>query len=436
MKLKNWDWLNYLAGALIFSTGSFFLFKPWFNYFYKMREDYLSLTQQAYFFIIIIFAVILARKLTEFKKGFTRILLTSLFFLTNLFLIYFFNWTLGYFSLYLLIALIIAYRFEMYFGGSNYNRDFSLGILFLIFTLIVNNRFQLGLDFFSIIIIFLSGIALSVFFNFENSTHKNKFKVIFASIFLAGGILFLVAILVPGTTEIISDFSSFFLAAYYKLVDIFLIIIYPIIWLLGPIIKFINFLMSKVPTNEVEPQPQESMPDPELEKMLEQAGQRDISTGTNFWWLYIILGIILIYLSFKLWKLKQTTSEEGFREERESIFDKETFKNDFKQFVSNIKNKFIRKQKNNIYDKSTIEIKIREIYYHYLRYYNKYKTYHLSETPNKYLNLLLGSGYLENKEDDGKKLTEIYNKVRYKGSANEKDLKEAEKSWEEINENK
>ena len=433
MKLKIWNWLNYLTGALIFSVGVFFLYKPWFNYFYLRQENFLNLTQQAYFFMIIMLAVILAKKLSKIKKGSIRILLTSLFFLSNLFFIYYSNWNLGYFSLYLLIALISAYRFEMYFGGSNFNRDFSLGILFLIFTLISNNRFQLGVNFFSIIIIFLSGIALSIFFNFENTTHKNKFKIIFASIFLAGGILLLTAILVPGTTEIISNFSSYFLAVYYKLVDILLIIIYPIIWFIGPIIKFINFIMSKVPTNEVEPQSQDTMADPELEKILEQASQREISTGTNFWWLYIILGILLIYLSFRLWKLKQTTNEEGFREERESIFNKETFKNDFKQFVNKAKNKFFKKQKENLYDKSTIEIKIREIYYNYLKYFNKYKTYHLSETPNKYLKLLLGSGYLDNNRNNGKKLTKIYNKVRYKETANKKDLKAAKKSWEEIN---
>src|SRR6056297_61334 len=183
MQSKNWNWLNYLAGAFVFSIGVFYLLKPWFNYFYKMRQNYLSLTQQSYFFIIIILAVVLAKKLSEIKKGGIRILLTGLFFLANLFLIYNLNWNLGYFSLYLMIALISAYRFEMYFGGSNFNRDFSLGILFLIFTLISNNRFQLGINFFAVIIIFLSGIALSVFFNFENSNHKNKFKVIFASIF-------------------------------------------------------------------------------------------------------------------------------------------------------------------------------------------------------------------------------------------------------------
>lgn len=434
MKLKNWDWFNYLAGALIFSIGSFFLFKPWFNHFYKWRENYLSLGQQVYFFIIVIMAVVLARKLTEYKKGIIRFLLTSLFFLSNLLFIYYMNWNLGYFSLYLLIALIIAYRFEMYFGGSNFNRDFSLGVLFLIFTLISNNRFQLGVDFFSIIIIFLSGIALSVFFNFENSTHKNKFKVIFASIFLAGGILILVAILAPGTTEIVSNFSAQLLAAYYKLVDIFLIIIYPIIWLLGPIIKFINFLISKAPTNEVERQSQNTMADPELEQFIEKASQREISTGTNFWWLYIILGLLLIYLSFKLWKLKQNTNEKGFREERESVFDRETFKKDFKRFFSNVKNKFIKKLKKNIYDKSTLEIKIREIYYYYLKHFNEYKTYHRSETPNKYLDLLINSGYLANNEKNGRILTKIYNKVRYGKKATEKDLKKAKKSWEEINE--
>lgn len=435
MESKNWNWLNYLAGAFVFAIGVFYLLKPWFNYFYNMRENYLSLAQQSYFFIIIILAVILAKNLSEIKKGSIRIILTSLFFLINLFLIYYLKWNLGYFSLYLMIALISAYRFEMYFGGSNFNRDFSLGILFLIFTLISNNRFQLGINFFSVIIIFLSGIALSVFFNFENSDHKNKFKIIFASIFLAAGILVLLAILAPGTTEMVNDLSSYFLAAYYKIIDIFLIIIYPVIWLLGPIVKLINFLLSKVPTHDIEPQSTETMADPELEKMLEQASQREISTGTNFWWLYIILGILLIYLSFKLWKLKQNSKKEGFSEERESVFDKETFKNDFKKFVSTIKDKFVKNKRNNIYDQSTLEIKVREIYYHFLKHFNEYKSYHLSETPNKYLDLLLNSGYLNDKKNNGKKLTNIYNKVRYKESATENDLKKAKKSWEEINEN-
>jgi len=72
--------------------------------------------------------------------------------------------------------------------------------------------------------------------------------------------------------------------------------------------------------------------------------------------------------------------------------------------------------------------------YYYLKYFNEYKKYHLSETPNKYLDLLLNSGYLNNNKSKGKKLTEIYNKVRYRESATEKDLKEAQKSWEEISE--
>lgn len=134
-------------------------------------------------------------------------------------------------------------------------------------------------------------------------------------------------------------------------------------------------------------------------------------------------------MSFKLWELKQSSKKEGFIEKRESIFDKKTFKKDFNQFIINVKDKFLKKEKDIIYDKSTVEIKIREIYYHYLQHFNNYKGYHFSETPNKYLNLLLNSGYLNNKEKNGKKITKIYNKVRYRKTSTEKDLKEAKKSW-------
>lgn len=434
--MKNWNWFNYFTGSFVFSAGVFFLFKPWFNYFYKMQENNLNFLQQSYFLVVVIMSVFLAEKIAKISKESKRILLTALFFAANFIFIYYLNWNLGYFSLYALIALISGYRFEMYFGGTNFNRDFSLVIVFLLLTLILNNRFNLGADFLNIIIIFVSGIALSVFFNFESSTHKNKFKVIFASISLAGGILFLAAILVPGTTEFAANILPYFLEIYDKLIDIFLIIIYPIIWLLGPLIKFINYLASKTATNQAEIEPQGSMSNSDLDKIIEQTSGKEISAGTNFWWLYVILGILLIYLSFKLWKLSKDVNEKGFSENRESIFDKEILKNNFKDFVSTAKDKLKRKKENNIYDKSSLIIKTREIYYHYLNYYSQFKNYHPSETPNDYLYLLLHNDYLINNKKDGKKITEIYNKARYKEQVSETDFQQIKKSWEEINQAK
>ena len=432
MKLKKWDWYNYIFATSIFSLGIFLLYKPWFNYFYKMRSDYLNLSQQIYFFIIVIFSAILGKLLSRIESKFNRLFSVIIFISINFFIIYYLGWPFRYFTLYFLIAIISAFRFEMYFGGSNFNRDFGLGVVFLLITLIFSSKIQLGLDFINIIIIFVSGIGLSVFFNYDNKNYRGKFKVIFASIFLAGGLSFLIALIVPESSDALSSLSSYFVATYFKLVDIFIIIIYPLIWLMGPIHRFLMFLLNKFSVGELE-QPEKTMADPEMEKFFKQVREHEAAnTEFGIWLFYIILGLVVIYLSFRLWKISKNDSEEGFSEERESLLTKEALKNDLNQFINKIKKPFKRNRKKSIYDESTPLLIIREVYYNFLYKYNKYKYYHNSNTPNDYLYLLLRSGYLKNKKDVSKKLTEIYNRARYKEIVKREEAEKAKKIWEEI----
>ena len=432
MKLKRWDWYNYIFAASLFSFGIFLLYKPWFNYFYKMKSNYINLGQQIYFIIIVIFSAILGKILSKIKRKFIRLFLVIIFIAINFFIIYYLAWPFRYFTLYFLIAIINAFRFEMYFGGTNFNRDFGLGVVFLLITLIFSSKLKLELDYINIIFIFISGIGLSVFFNYDNTNYRGKFKVIFASIFLAGGISLLIALLVPSASDTISSLSWYFTKAYFRFVDVFLIVIYPLIWLMGYIHKFLMFLLGKFSGGELE-RPEKNMADPKLAEFLENARQNHVAdTEFGLWWLYIILGLLPVYLSFRLWKINQDNNEEGFSEERESILSKEVLKNDLNQIFTKAKNIFKNKNKKDIYDGSTDILIIRELYFNFINYFNKYKSFYSSHTPNDYLKQLMGSGYLKNKKDLSKRLTEIYNKARYREKIKGEEVKKAKKLWEEI----
>ena len=246
-------------------------------------------------------------------------------------------------------------------------------------------------------------------------------------------IVFLISIfisfLVPGTTNFIASYSQDLLNLYYKFVDIIIFVIYPIIWLITPIYNFLIFLINKLGVSGEDPL--SNMQGSEMEMNFEHIQE---SSGSNpeigVWLFYIFLAMILLYLASKLLKSNKTENEEGVIEERESIFSYDKLKNDFNSFVNSIKNNFRKKKKN--YDQNSTEELIRKIYYEFLIFYNNYKSYHYSNTPSDYLHLLLRTSYLAENKKEAKKLTTIYNKVRYKEKADEDDLKKAEIMWKKL----
>ncbi|MFW6009436.1 MAG: hypothetical protein ACOCP8_09255, partial [archaeon] len=200
MKSKKWDWYNYLFAAIIFSFGLFFLFKPWFNFFYKMKIDYLNFYQQSYFIVLVLIFAILAKRLSKIRENKIRFFYLIMFIAIDFLIIFTFPWQFNYFAFYSLIAIISAFRFEMYFGGENFNRDFALAFIFLLITIIFSNNYGFSINYLNIILIFLSGIALSVFFNYENSNSKAKFKLILYLISIIFLILLFIFFLILGTS--------------------------------------------------------------------------------------------------------------------------------------------------------------------------------------------------------------------------------------------
>lgn len=432
MRSKKWKWFNYIFAGSIFGSGLLFLLKPWFNFFYRLRPDTLAISQQFWLVLVVVVTAILAKKIGKLEKNIMRLVVVGFFIIINIFLIYYQGWLLRYFLISLFFMVVAGLRFEMYFGGASFNRDFGLVIVFLIATLFLNNRYNLELDFLQISLIFISGITLSLFFNFDLPDDRDKFKIITTIALLSGFIAFIIALLVPGTASFITDITGYIMIFYFKLVDLFMIIIYPIIWLINPIYKFLIYLINKFSGNPVEAPKSPGM-DSGLEDMIKQAEKtKDISGGIGLWWLYILLGLLIVYLSFKVWNLSQNNNEEGFSETRESLLTSQALKDDFKQFMNKIKRPFGRENTVNIYDKSSSVMIIREIYYKFISRSIRYKPYHRSYTPNNYLALLLRIDQLNFKKDYLRVLTVLYNRARYGGRADREDVERAEEIWQEL----
>ena len=434
MRSKNWEWYNYFFASLIFSLGVLFLIKPFFNLFYGEKTAYLSINQNLYFLFNIIFASVIAKIISTFKKVKLRFLCLIVFVVMNILLINYFNWSIRYFIILFLIALTFGLRFEMYFGGSSFNSDFAIAVLLLLWTVLLNNNYSLGVRFFDISLIFISGISLSIFFNFDSVANKGKFKIIFMAIILTALSSFILVFLAPTTSTFINEISSYLIMAYYKIVDIFIFIIYPLIWLMGPIHKFLMYIINKFSNDGIEA-PESTGNSAALEEIIKEAQKNEnLSTEVNLWWFYLILALLIIYLTFKLWKITNDDNKEGVSEVRESLFTANALKNDVMQFVNNIKTTFRSNKEAKLYDQSSAEIIIREIYYNFLLYFNKYKSYHRSDTPNNYKNIIIRNKYLVNRKYHIESLTELYNNARYNKKVSRKDAEKAKKLWKEIQE--
>jgi hypothetical protein len=150
------------------------------------------------------------------------------------------------------------------------------------------------------------------------------------------------------------------------------------------------------------------------------------------WLFYVVLGLVLLYLVYRLYRSYGDEDDEGYTEERESIFTLEDLKHDLNSLWNKVKSPFLGHRGTDIYDGSTNILIIREIYYNFLHYCSGFGVKHRSETPNKYLNFLLVKHSFEEKEGYLKGLTDLYNKARYKKKVDEQDVDKAREAWDKL----
>ncbi|MFW5992395.1 MAG: hypothetical protein ACOCQN_04310 [Halanaerobiaceae bacterium] len=462
MKSKLWTLINEILLALLFSLGASFLLQPWLNslnrvFGFGFSSDFLQLWMVAVIFITIHWSKYLAR----INRELYRKLVIGAYLILNILLLRIIEWPLIFFTPLLLILILTGLRFRFYSKSANFNTDFFAGVLFLLFNIILRNRLGFNINYANVILFFAIGICLSVLFNLKGMQHRGyatQFKPTLIMILVFAVMVVIVAFILglPLQPTFFQGILNIIGWIYDIFAQLLLAIIYPIVWLLAPLMQLI---MSFEPEQQPEDESQ-SMRDPEEMRpdLPEKAGEKEPLFNTQiiayiiYAVLIVLMALLVAYVVKKLWERWKNRSkeEEGYTEERKSLFTMEEFKNDLNNLWSGIKSRFTRqRQGKKSYDGSDPALIIREIYYRFLLRYQVLAAFYRYNTPIEYLKKItgkIGKKDEENKQDKEKQvqtqdkrlkqLTELYNKARYSESVTEEDIENARELWEKIRKEK
>ncbi len=432
MKSRIWNYFKKMALTPVYAGWIIIFLQPWLNLFYKYPEDRLTSLQLVWLYLIIIISSLLAELVVSKVKR--RFIYISLYFIFNPIFIYSAGWEFSYFAVLFLLFSIFGFRHSFYGGRADFSKDFIVAVFFLIFSLMIDARADMGYSYYQIISFFVLGSGLNIYYNYEEISQKEKLKT---AGMVAGGLLvimIIMALIIPGRQFMMDYISPAINWLYFRAVDLFIYILYPLLWLITPIYNMIRAWLGRYEMPEQEPRPSsgDNAFIEELREMAESQSQAPSQDGIP-WLLYIILGIIIFFLIKKLWNYVKREEETGFSEERESLLKEGEFKKDIKLLWNNIKHKAgINTLPSELKGESSLKI-VRRIYFKFLvknRDILKKEPY---QTPNDYLKNLHKLINLKNKYLLDK-LTSLYNKARYREKLSVKDARKAEKIWEKLKE--
>lgn len=460
MKSKLWTLVNEVLLALLFSLGASLLLQPWLNslnrvFDFGFSRDFLQLWMVAVIFITIHWSKYLGR----INRELYRKLVIGVYLILNILLLRIIDWPLLFFVPLLLILIFVGLRFRFYSRSANFNTDFFAGVLFLLFNIILRNRLGFNINYGNVILFFAIGICLSVLFNLKGMQHRGyaaQFKPTLIMILIFAVIVISIAFILglPLQPMFFQGIINIINWVYNLFAQVLLAILYPIIWLLAPLMQFIMSFEPEERPQEDESQglrdPEEMSPD-----LPEKAGEQEPLFNTQiiayvfYAVLIVLMALLVAYVAKKLWdrwQERDKKEEDGYIEERKSIFTMEEFKNDLNNFWSGVKSRFNRQsQREKQYDGSDPALIIREIYYRFLLKYQQLAAFYRFNTPIEYFNKVTGKTQKkdeenhiekENQDERLKQLTVLYNKARYGESVTEEDIEKARELWEKIKKEK
>ena len=425
--------LSRILVGLTFGCGVYFLISPWLEFI----EFQLGIFKFIWFIGVIALSFTLAH-LVEKEKLERGILIVLSFIAVNYLLLYMIGWDFIYYSILFLILLLLGLRAWMYENKVDFNTDLGISIIFLIFTIFQSTNYDvIEISFFNIFFVFICGVSLSLYFNNNLVIQKNRnrliIRVLAPFIVLMSTFHFLMKYSEPFFTKAMSVISF----VYLKLVDLLVFIITPIVRLIFPllnllwniILKILLFINRFGKKTEMEEAQREA---PNYQEMIEQMDATAKEFNYPYWIFYIVLGLILLIVIYKLYQEYGESDEEGYTEERESIFTFKDLINDLNILWNKVKSPLEGRGNKSIYDGSSNILRIREIYYNFLNYYSNIGQKHRSDTPNQYLRFLIASRRSEGKKSYFRELTKLYNKARYKEEVDEEEVERAQGAWNKI----
>lgn len=436
MRLKKWNLVTELITIFLYSLTLLILFKPWINFFYKnLKYQGTSLLNNyfSYWFIIfVISAVFIGEYIGKVENKVKKIAGSFIFMFINLVIIYLFGWKVLFFLPLSIILLLLAYRYNYYNINLDYKGDIGYAIIFFLVNLISMKQFSFNINYGYVFLFFFSVIALNIFLNQEGMKKRGFTDQSNTITIIITGFLFVLTILSLLLAFILQKnylklVLNIMWSIYNIFVDILMFFLTPILKLLTPVMnllaKFWYMAFSSSEDNSL-PNWQNFVPQSTNISMVE--------TPINNMFLiifWILIVFLLIYFTIKLNKNKKADQEEGFIEERESIFSFRDLEKDLKSLWARVRNVLLKNKKR--YNSSNPVMVVREIYYKFLIKFNAITTYHLYETPLDYYEKLTR---FENR--DYKKnimeLTSLYNIARYKGVISNEEVKRVKRLWDNI----
>ncbi len=443
MRLKVWNYISRLILVFLFALSVSILIEPWLNALNQLFSFPVKEADQYSWIILVIMSVgFTSGFLERISKKEVRSILILAFIFLNILILRTLNWSIFIFAPFLIILILIGFRFRQYSRNVPFNVDFFWGIMFLFFNLSLNNKLGFGINYEIIIIFFLALISLAVLFNFKNMAKRGytpQYKIIVLVIltftFIVISLSFLLGAPLKG--EVFQGILSLIAWIYHRFADLILLILYPFVRLLAPLMELIMNLEPDSPREPPEREPaQESSQDflgqlPEKESELASVSQY---LPYIFWGgLIVVLIIIVIYVASKLRKNNNNKNDRGIVETTESVFTLAELQNDLKSFWLGLKSSLAgRSRQQKLYNRSNSVIIIREIYYRFLCRFNDRVSYKHFETPDEYLKDLNDESILEESFLNSRELTDLYKQARYGEKASLENVKSARKLWDKI----
>ncbi|AZR73409.1 hypothetical protein BBF96_08445 [Anoxybacter fermentans] len=336
---------------------------------------------------------------------------------------------------YLLLGMI-RYEKILNSGEIDFMSDFGVWSTAMIFALFLKDRFLCPITFYHILYFFLSGIALGIYHKYldiKDGSEQNRLSwilvvlivIIFVSLF---AIIFTFGFSIKTMQMLLIPLVW----AVQLLEKIFLKLLFYILIMLEPLLNQIIAFLQNIILNTKE----DSLSDNKLMDLnsITERLQNPQPTG-DYTWVFKTLIIftaflILVYLIKKFNPRRE--KELGYEEVRESVFDPAELKNDFLKMIRSFVSRFNRTKLSNlsVYDGSSYVIKIREIYYYFIKIFQKWIPFKKYFTPADYLKKL------ESKFPEFghpiRTITGIYEMARYSPQVGAEELREIEKAYQQI----
>ena len=347
------------------------------------------------------------------------------------------GWPPVAFIVFTLILYILAIRGSMYGGRVDFSTDLPWILLIYLGAVYAGSRLgqtpALYEVFLFIFLIIWHGVMLQLGEDKFSDT-PTAFKTLFP--FFAVLVLASLLLALPFNLPIAAAFLALvdlIGSAFFALVDL---ILWPVAYLVLPVYYLFRFLQGLFGG---EPEVLEQMM--ELDEGEEMVSEFQETAGESSASGLLAVVIIALLLIFALWLLRRYLGyeerEEGYvKEEREDLGAASLFREDVKNLISGVRDRFRRKSEPD-YDRQDPCQRVRYCYYSLLKNWQDFKPRPRGASPRRYFELLTGAEdppLLED-EDISKQLwqlTRLYEDARYGGEVSEEEAGRAEEIWRNL----